>query len=123
MTDRMDVSRVLLEMRAMKSQMQAFGGGAAAKDVAATSVNAPGLQPQKVNGPRFGELFETAVNKVNEIQQTSGNTTKAYLQGDKSVDVVDVMVASQKSSVAFESAVQVRNKFVEAYRDVMNMPI
>ena len=39
------------------------------------------------------------------------------------VDITDVMIASQKAGVAFEAMVQVRNKLVEAYRDVMNMPI
>jgi flagellar hook-basal body complex protein FliE len=39
------------------------------------------------------------------------------------VDITDVMVASQKASVAFQATVQVRNKVIEAYKDVMNMAI
>lgn len=123
MTDRVDVNRLLLEMRALKSQTQAFGatGGMAAKDVghgpnALQNVN-------NVNGPKFSDLMTQAVDKVNEVQHASGALQKAYIQGDPNVDITDVMIASQKSGVAFDSMVQVRNKLVEAYRDVMNMPI
>jgi flagellar hook-basal body complex protein FliE len=122
MTDRVDINRLLLEMRSIKSQTQAFGAqGMAAKDVAR-----PGgavQQTQKVNGPQFNELMEQAINKVNEVQQASSAMSTAYVKGDPNVDVTDVMIASQKASVAFESMVQVRNKLVEAYKDVMNMPI
>lgn len=123
MTDRMDVNRLLLEMRAMKAQSQAFGGASslAAKDVADPL---PGTNAAKnVNGPQFTDLMAQAVEKVNEVQQASGSMQKSYLQGDPNVDVTDVMIASQKAGVAFDSMVQVRNKLVEAYKDVMNMPI
>lgn len=122
MTDRVDINRLLLEMRSIKSQTQAFNTqGMAARDVAR---GAGGLQPtQQVNGPQFGELMSQAINKVNEVQQASSAMSTAYVKGDPNVDVTDVMIASQKAGVAFESMVQVRNKLVEAYRDVMNMPI
>lgn len=122
MTDRVDINRLLLEMRSIKSQTQAFGAqGLAAKDVVK---GAAGVQQgQQVNGPQFGELMEQAISKVNEVQQASSAMSSAYVKGDPNVDVTDVMIASQKAGVAFESMVQVRNKLVEAYRDVMNMPI
>ena len=43
--------------------------------------------------------------------------------GDQGIDLTEVMIASQKSSVAFQAAVQVRNKMVSAYESIMNMPI
>lgn len=115
MSDRMDINRLMLEMRALKSQTQAFGQVGSMEG---------GLRPtQEVKGPAFNEILEQAVSKVNEVQQASGAMNKAYLRGDPSVDVTDVMIASQKAGVAFDAMVQVRNKLVEAYRDVMNMPI
>ena len=122
MTDRVDINRLLLEMRSLKSQTQAFNPQAmAAKDVmgAGQAVSPAG----QVNGPQFSELMSDAISKVNEVQQNSSAMSTAYVKGDPNVDVTDVMIASQKASVAFESMVQVRNKLVEAYRDVMNMPI
>jgi flagellar hook-basal body complex protein FliE len=47
----------------------------------------------------------------------------AYEKGVAGVDITDVMIASQKASVSFQAMVQVRNKLVEAYKDVMSMPI
>ncbi len=125
MTDRVDINRLLVEMRALKSQTQAFqrpqGLGAA------ESAGIHGLGPQSAEGvkkvPGFGEVFNQAVNKVNEVQKTSTAMATAYERGDAGVDITDVMIASQKASVSFQAMVQVRNKLVEAYRDVMNMPI
>ncbi|WP_045860430.1 flagellar hook-basal body complex protein FliE [Teredinibacter purpureus] len=123
MTDRMDVNRLLMEMRAIKQQTNAFGNpGAIAGRDRVEGTQALG-QASKVNGPGFGEIMEQAVNKVNEVQQASSSMSEAYVRGDQNIDVTDVMIASQKAGVAFDAMLQVRNKLVEAYRDVMNMPI
>lgn len=114
MVERMDVNRLLLEMRALKAQSQAFSNVVDREQ--STGV-------QNVNGPKFSDLMSQALNKVNDVQQASSSMQKAYMQGDPNVDITDVMVASQKAGVAFDATVQVRNKLVEAYRDVMNMPI
>ena len=118
MTDRVDINRVLLEMRALKAQSEALS-----KPNFLRNEDANPLATQNVNGPKFSDLMSQAINKVNEVQQASGAISKAYVQGDPKVDVTDVMIASQKAGVAFDAMVQVRNKLVEAYRDVMNMPI
>lgn len=115
MTERMDVNRLLLEMRALKAQSQAFSN-VVNRDGNLNAAN-------NVNGPKFSDLMTQAIDKVNEVQQASSAMQEAYLKGDPNVDVTDVMIASQKSGVAFDAMVQVRNKLVEAYRDVMNMPI
>ncbi len=120
MSSQIDVNRLLLEMRALKSQTQAFGG---VDGMASRERMMPGSEVEKNGQASFTKVMEQAVNKVNEVQQASSSISKSYLQGDPSVDVTDVMIASQKASVAFDSMVQVRNKLVEAYRDVMNMPL
>lgn len=119
MSERMDINRLLLEMRSLKSQSTAFNGPSAInRDQRSISQGVQG-----VNGPSFTDVMSQAVSKVNEVQKASSSTTNAYLNGDSSVDITDVMIASQKSGVAFDAMLQVRNKVVEAYRDVMNMPI
>lgn len=127
MTDRVDINRLLVEMRSMKTQAQAFNrpGEFAARDVAeAAGLNRGGLNVhEKDKVPSFGEMFGQAINKVNSVQQESSSMAKAYEQGVAGIDITDVMVASQKASVAFQSMVQVRNKLIDAYRDVMNMPL
>lgn len=120
MTDRVDINRVLMEIRSFKAQNQPMNSVQGLGGIQEGS-NLRG--PEQVNGPRFGELLDQAVNKVNEVQQASGAMSKAYIQGDANVGITDVMIASQKAGVAFDAMVQVRNKLVEAYKDVMNMPI
>jgi len=125
MTDRVDINRLLHDMRSLKAQAQVFqrpqglatGDVKAAQGFGSLSVE----KPTKV--PSFGDLMSQAVNKVNEVQQTSSSMADAYERGVAGVDITDVMIASQKASVAFQATVQVRNKLIEAYRDVMNMPI
>jgi len=84
-------------------------------------------EPQKEVTPgspqNFTELFQQAVSNVNEVQQQSSALKKSFDLGDPSVDLPQVMMASQKASVAFESMVQVRNKLLQAYKDVMSMPV
>lgn len=71
----------------------------------------------------FGELFSAAINHVNKLQQTSGDLATRFDQGDRSVSLADVMIARNKSSVAFDATIQTRNKLVEAYKELMNMPV
>jgi flagellar hook-basal body complex protein FliE len=124
-SNRVDVNRLLVEMRAMKSQTQAFQRPAeiSPQDSVKSSIR-PGFQVETDNKiPSFGDMMSQAVNKVNDVQKQSAAMATAYERGDKNIDITDVMVASQKATVSFQSMVQVRNKLVDAYRDVMNMPI
>ena len=57
------------------------------------------------------------------MQEDAKSKVTALERGDRDISLAEVMIASQKSSVAFEATVQVRNKLVEAYKDIMNMPV
>ena len=84
-----------------------------------------GAQPinSEANGANFSSLLKQSIDKVNELQQSSGDLSKAFELGDPSVSLAEVMIARQKSSVAFQSVLQVRNKLMEAYREVMSMQV
>ena len=71
----------------------------------------------------FRDLLSQSINAVNETQQTSKQLRAAFERGEQGIDLAEVMIAAQKSSISFEAMVQVRNKLVEAYKDVMNMPV
>lgn len=71
----------------------------------------------------FGNMFKQALDEVNGLQKDASALRTAFDSGDRSVSLGDVMVASQKSSVAFEATVQVRNKISEAYKEIMNMSV
>ncbi|MFA0086114.1 flagellar hook-basal body complex protein FliE [Vibrio sp. 10N.286.49.C2] len=74
-------------------------------------------------GADFGDMLSQAVNNVNGLQKSSGNLQMRFDRGDADVSLSDVMIARNKSSVAFEATIQVRNKLVDAYKQLMNMPV
>ena len=71
----------------------------------------------------FGDLLKRSIDAVNDTQQKAGALRDAFEKGQENLDLADVMIAVQKSSVSFQAMVEVRNKLVEAYKDVMNMPV
>jgi flagellar hook-basal body complex protein FliE len=123
-TERADISQLLQQMKQVQSQLKTQGG-------IRESAVAQGLgAPQGVGGTQaadkpqgFGDLFKQAINSVNDTQQQATALATSYEKGDARVSLAQVMVASQKASVSFQAITQVRNKLVEAYQDVMNMPI
>ena len=70
----------------------------------------------------FGKTMGDALQAVNAQQATAGKLSEAYERGDTN-DIVQVMVERQKASLGFEATLQVRNKLLSAYRDIMNMPV
>jgi flagellar hook-basal body complex protein FliE len=75
------------------------------------------------SNPGLGEMMGNAINQVNATQKHAGSLSTRYTQGDPNIDLPEVMVAMQKSSVSFQAMSQVRNKLLEAYKDIMNMPV
>ncbi len=122
--ERADINQLLQQMKQVQSQLKTQGGvheGAVAQGLGAPKSLDGAQGADKVQG--FGDLFKQAINSVNDTQQHSTALATAYEKGDPKVSLAQVMVASQKASVSFQAITQVRNKLVEAYQDVMNMPI
>lgn len=71
----------------------------------------------------FSEALKASLDHVNNSQSKAVELGKSFAMGDDSVNLSDVMVASQKASISFQATVQVRNKLVSAYHDIMNMQI
>lgn len=85
--------------------------------------NAMGTPAVSKAGSDFGSLLKDAVNTVNDLQKDTGAKRTAFEMGDRSVTLADTMIAASKSGIAFDATVQVRNKFVEAYKEIMSMPV
>lgn len=83
--------------------------------------------PEKIeeaNKPNeFMGILSNAINEVNEARQTSSDLKAAYLSGDETVSLGQVVLASQKSKIAFQGLLTVRNKVIEAYKEIMNMQV
>ncbi|HSR70144.1 MAG TPA: flagellar hook-basal body complex protein FliE [Acidobacteriota bacterium] len=74
------------------------------------------------NSERFAELLNEALSEVNELQKTSDAEVGKILSGDIK-DVHSAMIAMQKADLSFQMVMQVRNKLVEAYQEVMRMQV
>lgn len=83
----------------------------------------PGAGVAGAAAPSFGATLRGALEGVNAAQQRSGELTRAFELGEPGADLAKVMVAAQQSQVAFRATVEVRNRLVQAYQDVMNMPL
>lgn len=95
---------------------------------AAASAGDPGAigaasQPNAAAGATsFADTLKDALRGVNETQARAGKISEAYERGDE-IDIAKVMLARQEASVSFEATLQVRNKLLSAYRDILSMPV
>jgi flagellar hook-basal body complex protein FliE len=76
----------------------------------------------QTNKSGFGDYIQTAVEAVNETQMNAAEMRDAYERGED-VPLTDVVLSMQKSSLAFEATLQMRNKLLKAYNDVSSMPV
>lgn len=71
----------------------------------------------------FSSLLKSALDNVNEAQSHASGLASALEVGNADVTVADVMIAMQKSSLSFQAMIQVRNRLVSAYQEIMSMQI
>lgn len=72
--------------------------------------------------PKFDAAMSDALKSVSRVQEAASSASVAYERGDTH-DLASVMIARQKASIAFEATLQVRNRLLGAYKDVMSMPL
>ena len=107
-----------IKTNSLYAQMQSMSMEAMGNRLPIGDESGMGTPAVSKTGSDFGSLLKDAVNNVNEIQQEAGQKKKAFEMGDRSVTI-----ASSKAGIVFDATVQVRNKFVEAYKDIMSMPV
>jgi flagellar hook-basal body complex protein FliE len=106
-----DVNNLLSQMRALGAQ--ASGTMPAAALPAAS----------KGQGMDFGTLFKQSIGAVAAQQNDAQRQVTAFERGDPGADIVKTSIAGQKADLAFRGLVEVRNKLVDAYTTIMNMPV
>jgi len=74
------------------------------------------------DGGNFASAMKSALNEVNGLQANAEQVTSAYERGE-TTDIAGVMLAREKASVGFQATLQVRNKLLSAYKDIMSMPV
>lgn len=90
--------------------------------VAAQSAASTQSSPQG-EGLDFASMLHSALNEVNSASQDAKQLTQQFELGEPSTNLQDVVLSLQKASVSFQTMVQVRNKLVSAYQEIMNMQV
>lgn len=91
---------------------------------AASFLNIPDIQKntQNENNADFEDYLKKYLDKVNDVQINADNATQELLTGDAK-DIHQVLIATEEARLSLELAVQIRNKFVDAYQEIMRMQI
>jgi flagellar hook-basal body complex protein FliE len=112
----MEIDRVLSQIRAIRSS--ATGGIA---EAAQASQAMGGVESK--SSVSFAAVLKGGLDKVNDAQQRARVAATDFESGKPGMDLPQVMLEMQKASVSFRGAVEVRNRLVSAYQDIMNMPV
>ena len=71
----------------------------------------------------FAAVLKASLDQANGMQQQASKLARDFELGASDVSLPDVMVSIQKANVSFQQVVQVRNRLVSAYHDIMNMQV
>lgn len=110
--EKIDTQSLMLQMRALTAEAQNKALPSASND-----------QTGQASAQGFADLLKQSVEGVNNQQHKAREMRESFERGDEGADLTEVMLQAQKASLSFQAMTQVRNKLVEAYKDVMNMPI
>jgi len=83
------------------------------------SASKPASEPQKGD---FGTHLKNAIGEVNDLQQKADQAIQ-QLVGEGKGDIQDTMIALEKADVSFRLMMQIRNKVLEAYQEIMRMQV
>lgn len=89
----------------------------------AAGATAPAGEAGAAQQPDFAALLRSSLDQVNQAQMQSRELQQQFELGNPDTNLQDVMVSLQKASLSFETMVQVRNKLVSAYQEIMNIQV
>ena len=107
MTDNYSVQNVLNQIRALQDVV---------------NQRAPKAVDSAAPDGQFAQVLRASLEQV-QTQVRADGLARAFEQGDSSVNLQDVMISMQKANLSFQTVVQVRNRVVAAYQDIMNMQV
>ncbi|HDS3818112.1 flagellar hook-basal body complex protein FliE [Morganella morganii] len=88
-----------------------------------TAAQAANQTKPVVDAPGFGDHLISAVNEINTTRVNSAKKVEDFTLGKADISLNDVMVDMQKASLSLQMGIQVRNKLVAAYQEIMSMPV
>lgn len=110
-------------IEAMMAQLKAAAQKNPAEGASLLAMPAGISNTTSANKVNFADALKSSLNQVSKAQNEAENLGKSFAMGDDKVNLSDVMISMQKANISFQATVQVRNKFISAYNDIMNMQI
>lgn len=110
----MEIGSVKMTSTSALDRVAEAAFGSAARKTNDTAPSGPG---------DFANLVEQSLAQVNATQTKAEALTHQYQLGQNDVSLEDAMISMQKANISFQTTVQVRNKLVTAYNDIMNMQL
>ena len=95
----------------------------AARETVAQGLTTRAAPSGAPGGVDFGTMLKSTIDKVNTAQTDAASLSDRFQMGDSKVSLEDTMVALSKANISFQELVQVRNRVVAAYNDIMNLQI
>ena len=114
----MNVSGVDSLLAQMRSAMAIAQGG-----VAPLAPNSTAGTTGTNSATDFAAVLKSSLDNVAQAQNHAESMQQAFVLGDDKVSLSDVMIDMQKANISFQTTVQVRNKVIAAYNDIMNMQV
>lgn len=104
-----DVNNLLSQMRQMTAQVR---------------LPEAAIKPTPVAGQTsFSDVLQQSISAVGRNQLEAGRMAASFERGDPGADLGRTMIAVQKADLSLRTMVEVRNKMVDAYKEIMNMPV
>ena len=94
-----------------------------AQALASRKPQAPAAAEPSAPKGNFADALKTSLGEVNKMQNDAVQLQRNFTVGDPNTNLQDVMISMQKANIGFQQAVQVRNKLVQAYHEIMNMQV
>jgi flagellar hook-basal body complex protein FliE len=115
-----DTSRI----EAMVAQLKAVASRAQGGEVSPVDgVGAIGGVEKSAPRVDFASVLKNSLDEVSAAQDRSKEMSESFSMGNNDINLSDVMISMQKASISFQTSLQVRNKLVSAYRDMMTMQV
>src|SRR5450830_639593 len=111
-----DTSRI----EAMVAQLKAVAARAQGNVEPIESLAGAEKPVQRVD---FASVLKNSLDEVNDAQDKSRQLSESFSMGNDNINLSDVMISMQKANISFQTSLQVRNKLVSAYRDIMTMQV
>jgi flagellar hook-basal body complex protein FliE len=122
------IEAMMAQLKAAATRPAMPSGGSAASALASGGIGGIGgiggaAAPESASKVSFSDALKAQLENVSKAQNQADEMGQKFASGDDSVSLSDTMIAMQKASITFQATVQVRNKLVSAYHDIMNMQV